>query len=118
MASPLPPTLKLRRAGILLSGWRGDGALVQSHAFCSTTSTIKHIRSVICSVPILQINKEYKKNLESLCLGVKPHLSFSSPLLRFARNDGRGDGTEVHSQTLYLPNRLYKISRQMNTKSD
>jgi hypothetical protein len=53
MASPL----------VLLSGWRGDGALVQSQTFCSTTSTIRHIQTVVVRVPFLQLNKEYKKIL-------------------------------------------------------
>ena len=32
---------------ILLSIWRGDGALVQCHAFCSTASTIECIQTEV-----------------------------------------------------------------------
>ena len=50
---------------ILLSIWRGDYALVQSPAFCSTNSTIEYIQPEVslCSF-FLQSNKEYLKNTE------------------------------------------------------
>ena len=49
---------------ILLSIWRGDYALVQSPAFCSTNSTIEYIQPEVslCSF-FLQSNKEYLKNI-------------------------------------------------------
>ena len=48
---------------ILLSIWRGDGALVQCHAFCSTISTIGHIQTVCRYVPFFKSIKNIKEIL-------------------------------------------------------
>ena len=67
---------------ILLAIWRGDGALVQSHAFCFSTSTIEYIQSSFlrcrqCSF-LLQTNKEYLRNNEIVMLSLFRRSGFAT----------------------------------------